>query len=79
MRSEFERLHKIEGEYGGHEVHIEPGASRMSNLFNTSGPMPRVQAYAGRGGISSRSRRPTGVTFEGRPQVSRDKPATRDR
>jgi ectoine hydroxylase-related dioxygenase (phytanoyl-CoA dioxygenase family) len=36
MRSEFERLSKIEGEYGGHEVHIEPGAPRLSNLFNKS-------------------------------------------
>ena len=36
MRSEFERLSEIEGEYGGHEVHIEPGAPRLSNLFNKS-------------------------------------------
>jgi len=36
MRSEFERLRGIEGEYGGHEVHIEPGAPRLSNLFNKS-------------------------------------------
>lgn len=36
MRSEFERLSTIEGEYGGHEVHIEPGAPRLSNLFNKS-------------------------------------------
>ena len=36
MRSEFERLSAIEGEYGGHEVHIEPGAPRLSNLFNKS-------------------------------------------
>ena len=36
MRSEFERLRSIEGEYGGHEVHIEPGAPRLSNLFNKS-------------------------------------------
>src|SRR5579872_3815665 len=36
MRSEFDRLRKIEGEYGGHEVHIEPGAPRLSNLFNKS-------------------------------------------
>lgn len=34
MRNEFERLRSIEGEYGGHEVHIEPGAPRLSNLFN---------------------------------------------
>jgi ectoine hydroxylase-related dioxygenase (phytanoyl-CoA dioxygenase family) len=36
MRSEFERLRGIEGEFGGHEVHIEPGAPRLSNLFNKS-------------------------------------------
>jgi len=36
MRSEVDRLHKIEGEFGGHEVHIEPGAMRLSNLFNKS-------------------------------------------
>jgi hypothetical protein len=36
MRSEFERLSAIEGDYGGHEVHIEPGAPRLSNLFNKS-------------------------------------------
>jgi ectoine hydroxylase-related dioxygenase (phytanoyl-CoA dioxygenase family) len=36
MRSEFDRLRSIEGEYGGHEVHIEPGAPRLSNLFNKS-------------------------------------------
>src|SRR5271169_937712 len=36
MRSEFDRLRSIEGEFGGHEVHIEPGAPRLSNLFNKS-------------------------------------------
>lgn len=36
MRSEFDRLRGIEGELGGHEVHIEPGAPRLSNLFNKS-------------------------------------------
>ena len=36
MRSEVDRLQKIEGEHGGHEVHIEPGAMRLSNLFNKS-------------------------------------------
>ena len=36
MRSEFERLRAIEGDFGGHEVHIEPGAPRLSNLFNKS-------------------------------------------
>src|SRR5579871_4233045 len=41
MRSEFDRLRKIEGEYGGHEVHIEPGAPRLSNLFNKSAAFDR--------------------------------------
>jgi len=36
MRNEFDRLRAIEGEFGGHEVHIEPGAPRLSNLFNKS-------------------------------------------
>lgn len=36
MRSEFDRLREIEGDLGGHEVHIEPGAPRLSNLFNKS-------------------------------------------
>lgn len=41
MRDEFERLRGIEGEYGGHEVHIEPGAPRLSNLFNKSAAFDR--------------------------------------
>jgi ectoine hydroxylase-related dioxygenase (phytanoyl-CoA dioxygenase family) len=41
MRSEFERLRSIEGDYGGHEVHIEPGAPRLSNLFNKSAAFDR--------------------------------------
>lgn len=36
MRREVDRLQAIEGQYGGHEVHIEPGAMRLSNLFNKS-------------------------------------------
>ena len=36
MRAEFDRLRSIEGEFGGHEVHIEPGAPRLANLFNKS-------------------------------------------
>ena len=34
MRSEFERIHAAEKERGGHEVHVEPGARRISNIFN---------------------------------------------
>ena len=41
MRGEFDRLRGIEGEYGGHEVHIEPGAPRLSNLFNKSAAFDR--------------------------------------
>src|SRR5918996_2697082 len=34
MAAEFDRLHAVEGERGGHEVHVEPGAPRVSNIFN---------------------------------------------
>jgi ectoine hydroxylase-related dioxygenase (phytanoyl-CoA dioxygenase family) len=34
MRSEFERIHSVETTRGGHEVHVEPGARRISNIFN---------------------------------------------
>ena len=34
MRNEFERIHAAENEKGGHEVHVEPGARRISNIFN---------------------------------------------
>ena len=34
MRDEFERVHALEAERGGHEVHVEPGARRVSNIFN---------------------------------------------
>jgi ectoine hydroxylase-related dioxygenase (phytanoyl-CoA dioxygenase family) len=34
MRSAFERIHAAENEKGGHEVHVEPGARRLSNIFN---------------------------------------------
>ena len=55
MRSEFDRLRSIEGEFGGHEVHIEPGAPRLSNLFNKSPglrQMSVMQADACRGRLS---------------------------
>jgi len=42
MRSEWERLRGIEGELGGHEVHIEPGTPRLSNLFNKSPAFDRL-------------------------------------
>jgi ectoine hydroxylase-related dioxygenase (phytanoyl-CoA dioxygenase family) len=41
MLSEVDRLTQIEGQFGGHEVHIEPGASRLSNLFNKSAAFDR--------------------------------------
>ena len=35
MAEEFDRLHAAEGaEKGGHEVHVEPGAPRVSNIYN---------------------------------------------
>ena len=34
MRDAFERIHAAENELGGHEVHVEPGARRLSNIFN---------------------------------------------
>lgn len=34
MAGEFDRLWQIEGERGGAEVHVEPGAPRVSNIFN---------------------------------------------
>jgi len=36
MAAEFDRLAKLENEQGGHEVHIEPTAQRISNIFNKS-------------------------------------------
>jgi len=44
MRAEWDRLRGIEGELGGHEVHIEPGAPRLSNLFNKSAAFDRCLA-----------------------------------
>jgi ectoine hydroxylase-related dioxygenase (phytanoyl-CoA dioxygenase family) len=46
MLSEVDRLAKFEGEFGGHEVHIEPGASRLSNLFNKSAAFDRCLTCA---------------------------------
>lgn len=34
MAEAFDRLHAAEGDRGGHEVHVEPGAPRLSNIFN---------------------------------------------
>lgn len=34
MSAEFESIHAAERDQGGHEVHVEPGARRVSNIFN---------------------------------------------
>ncbi len=34
MGEAFDQLSAVEGEQGGHEVHVEPGAPRVSNIFN---------------------------------------------
>ena len=34
MAEAFDRLHGREGDKGGHEVHVEPGAPRVSDIFN---------------------------------------------
>jgi ectoine hydroxylase-related dioxygenase (phytanoyl-CoA dioxygenase family) len=34
MREAFETIHAAEKGQGGHEVHVEPGARRLSNIFN---------------------------------------------
>jgi ectoine hydroxylase-related dioxygenase (phytanoyl-CoA dioxygenase family) len=41
MKAEIARLTALEGTFGGHEVHIEPGAPRLSNLFNKSAAFDR--------------------------------------
>jgi ectoine hydroxylase-related dioxygenase (phytanoyl-CoA dioxygenase family) len=38
---EFERIHAEEKDRGGHEVHVEPGARRISNIFNKSNAFDR--------------------------------------
>jgi ectoine hydroxylase-related dioxygenase (phytanoyl-CoA dioxygenase family) len=42
MRDEFERIHAAENERGGHEVHVEPGARRISNIFNKTGAFDKM-------------------------------------
>ena len=41
MHSEVDRIQKIEGPLGGHEVDIEPGTPRLTNLFNKSDAFDR--------------------------------------
>lgn len=44
MAAEFDRLSNIEGAQGGHEVHVEPGAPRVSNIFNKTAAYDRCLA-----------------------------------
>lgn len=44
MRDEFERVHAAEKERGGHEVHVEPGARRISNIFNKTTAFDKMLA-----------------------------------
>jgi len=41
MADAFERIHGQEREQGGHEVHVEPGARRISNIFNKTDAFDR--------------------------------------
>jgi hypothetical protein len=41
MAETFDRLTDAEGDKGGHEVHIEPGAPRVSNIFNKTAAYDR--------------------------------------
>lgn len=38
----FEQLHAEEAENGGHEVHVEPGARRVSNIFNKTSKFDKL-------------------------------------
>ena len=44
MGEAFDRLTEQEGDRGGHEVHIEPGAPRVSNIFNKTDVYDRCLA-----------------------------------
>lgn len=44
MAEAFDRLSAAEGDKGGHEVHIEPGAPRVSNIFNKTDAYDRCLA-----------------------------------
>src|SRR4051812_45853194 len=41
MAEEFDRLTAVEWDKGGHEVHVEPGAPRVSNIFNKTAAYDR--------------------------------------
>ncbi|MCP4380369.1 MAG: hypothetical protein GY798_02935 [Hyphomicrobiales bacterium] len=34
MGADFDRLSQAEGDQGGHQVHVEPGAPRVSDIFD---------------------------------------------
>lgn len=44
MAEAFDALISVEGDRGGHEVHIEPGAPRVSNIFNKTEAYDRCLA-----------------------------------
>jgi len=44
MAEAFEILHAAENDRGGHEVHVEPGARRVSNIFNKTAAFDRLLA-----------------------------------
>ncbi len=46
MAAEFDRLHAIEGNRGGHEVHVEPNARRISDIFNKTEAFDRCLEIA---------------------------------
>ncbi|MEZ5667845.1 MAG: phytanoyl-CoA dioxygenase family protein [Alphaproteobacteria bacterium] len=46
MGAAFDRLSAAEGARGGHEVHIEPTASRVSDIFNKTDAFDRCLAIA---------------------------------
>ena len=48
MAEEFDRLTAIERDKGGHEVHVEPGAPRVSNIFNKTAVYDRHDKLAER-------------------------------
>ena len=44
MAAAFDALSAAEGERGGHEVHVEPGVPRVSNIFNKTTAFDRCLA-----------------------------------
>src|SRR3954469_22831145 len=46
MAEEFDRLHALEGERGGHEVHVEPG--RPGSPTSSTRPAPTTSASSAR-------------------------------